>query len=222
MLYMDYQNNMKYSDFLIKQHISVLLNLLKKSTNIYFFKIKKSLEENAIKILESEIYKFYKKNISIYQNPNRILIRYFVLDKHNNMKNNHKNDNYLKKFYIKHKYLYNDLSIIKLQHIFLKKNNENNNENNKVYLKVSNILKKIDKGEKFGILAQQYSDDYLTKNNSGNLGWIKKGTLNLNFEKQIFRKRLKIGDIKVIVTKKGIHVKKINDKKKKKKKNSVK
>ena len=54
----------------------------------------------------------------------------------------------------------------------------------KVFLK--GLKNKIEDGESFGELAKEHSLDPGSKNNGGNLGWVKRGSLVKNFETEAF------------------------------------
>ena len=48
------------------------------------------------------------------------------------------------------------------------------------------LITRLDKGENFDRLAEKYSQDLVSKNNGGDLGFIKKGTLEPEFERVAF------------------------------------
>jgi len=109
-------------------------------------------------------------------------------------------------FYEKNIYLYKNIFLVKIQHIFLK--NKGSLQINKVKL----ILKKLKQGKKFKSLAAEYSEDHLTRNNGGNLGWLKQNETGLVFQNHIFKNNIILNEIKIVATKTGLHIIKINDK----------
>ncbi len=61
---------------------------------------------------------------------------------------------------------------INFQHIFIKLKKDTFAENKRVNKEIKGLYKRIKKGERFGNIAKQYSEDIRTKNKSGQLGWI--------------------------------------------------
>lgn len=84
-----------------------------------------------------------------------------------------------------------------------------------ILVKDENLAKEIYKqatNENFSILAKNYSQDILTKDSGGDLGYIPKGKTEKDFENAIFS--LNIGEIsEPIKTKRGWHIIKCEDKK---------
>ena len=86
------------------------------------------------------------------------------------------------------------------------------------YSTVDEILMRIDKGEKFEDLANEFSEDpgNLSQNgmgNNGNLGWFGKGQMVKSFEETAFN--LKKGEISnPVETNFGVHIIKVVDKRK--------
>lgn len=78
--------------------------------------------------------------------------------------------------------------------------------------RVAEILDKLGKGEDFGTLAQQYSDDSGSAINKGDLGWFRKGMMVKEFENTAFS--LKVGTVsRAVKTQFGYHLINVIDKK---------
>ena len=73
------------------------------------------------------------------------------------------------------------------------------------------IIKKLDAGESFGVLAKKESEDNDTKNNNGDLGWFSKETMVQSFFDAV--KNTGSGEIfpKPVKTQFGWHVIKVDD-----------
>ena len=75
--------------------------------------------------------------------------------------------------------------------------------------KAEMVYEKIIKGEKYGKLAQEYSNDYATSSNNGEMGEIGLGKFNKEFEENIFSLKNN-GDIsKLIYTNYGVYILKL-------------
>jgi peptidyl-prolyl cis-trans isomerase SurA len=71
------------------------------------------------------------------------------------------------------------------------------------------VYKKVLRGENFGALAQDYSNDYSTANNKGDMGEVGLGKYNRSFEEKIFALK-KPGDIsELIYADYGVHILKL-------------
>ena len=87
--------------------------------------------------------------------------------------------------------------------------NPTEEEKAKVTAKAEEVYKKVLRGENFGALAQEYSNDYSTANNKGDMGEVGLGKYNRSFEEKIFSLK-KDGDISQLInTEYGIHILKL-------------
>lgn len=87
--------------------------------------------------------------------------------------------------------------------------NATEEERKKVETKAEEVYAKVKRGENFGMLAQDYSNDYSTANNKGDMGEVGLGKYNRSFEDQIFALK-KNGEIsELIKTDYGIHILKL-------------
>ncbi len=76
---------------------------------------------------------------------------------------------------------------------------------NETFDKIKDIMEKIGNGEDFETLAMEYSDDTATGENGGDLGYISKGQMVLEFEDAAFA--LEVDDISgIIETVYGYHI----------------
>lgn len=72
---------------------------------------------------------------------------------------------------------------IHVAHIFI---GANNNDTTVAYNQVNSIYERLQKGEDFATLAQQFSQDPAAKNNKGDIGWITAFTLPYVFENAVY------------------------------------
>lgn len=104
---------------------------------------------------------------------------------------------------------------VNLQHILVRMKNDSFTENRKAYKTAKDIYKKISK-QTFKDVAREYSEDAVTKNNGGHLGWIvisdlaKKDLILANnvYKEFILDKRKKA----IVKSNSGYHIIKFNGK----------
>ena len=83
-------------------------------------------------------------------------------------------------------------------------------EQNTIKSKLNNFRKRIYDGEDFKVLASLYSDDVLSANNSGELGFMSRGQLVPEFERAAFK--LNSNEVSEVVESTfGFHIIQLND-----------
>ncbi len=80
--------------------------------------------------------------------------------------------------------------------------------NNKQYEKARDLIKQIDSGTSFEEVAKKYSQDMATKDFAGDSGFVKFGDMLPEFKSGI--KDLAVGNTKIVASRYGIHVIKVN------------
>ena len=73
----------------------------------------------------------------------------------------------------------------KIRHLLIKPTPSDSVKKETVFI-LNNIKDKINSGEDFSFFAEKYSMDPGSKNNGGNLGWVKRGSLLKEFEEVTF------------------------------------
>ena len=102
---------------------------------------------------------------------------------------------------------------VRASHIlFIVERGASEEDKQKAKEKAEEVLAKVKAGEDFGKLAQKYSEDLSTKPRGGDIGEMKRGQLEPNFEKALFA--LKPGEVSgVVETYFGYHIIKCTDRK---------
>jgi len=98
---------------------------------------------------------------------------------------------------------------VEIAHVLINYNSENEEESLKKAQKVYDLAKS---GENFDVLVSEYSDDTLSKDKNGVLGYFKKGELVIELEDAV--EKTKVGDVTgPVKTNSGYHVVKVLDRK---------
>lgn len=107
---------------------------------------------------------------------------------------------------------------VNVQQIFLVNDSKGNkNKEAEILVRANEILTRAKKGENFGALAKQFSQDTKTKDKKGELGWVTRGSVvvcdakSKEFEDAVLK--MNVGEIGgPVKTACGFHIVKINDK----------
>jgi len=115
-------------------------------------------------------------------------------------------------YYESHLYLFKQPLQVRVSHILIQSDSKwEASRKQEARRKAEQILKNLKKGDDFAALAREHSDGP-TRTNGGDLGYIKKGQLEKQFESVIFD--LKSGETSdIIETDYGFHLFKVMDKK---------
>ncbi|KAA0259229.1 peptidylprolyl isomerase [Deferribacter autotrophicus] len=183
---------------------------------ISYIKISSEKFKNKVKYTDSELKDYFEKNKENYRVPEKIKVKYIMFDPEQFNKTFKATEEEIEKYYLQHPDEFQQKEEIAAKHILIRvKDWKNKNEVESAKKKISDILAKIKKGEKFEDLAKKYSEDPSAKN-GGDLGYFTKGQMIKEFEDATFK--LKKGEISdVVKTPVGFHIIKVYDYKPEKK-----
>jgi peptidyl-prolyl cis-trans isomerase D len=167
--------------------------------------------ESKITPDESEIKAAYEKNKSKYQVPEKRVVRYALVDVNQLRQSSQISDDQLKVQYQQNIQQYQVPNRVHVEHIFLMTVGKTDAEVDEIKKKAEDVLKQARKGDKFEDLAKKYTEDPVTKDKGGDLGWLVQGQTVAEFEKTAFS--LSKGQISDLVrTQYGFHIIKVLDK----------
>lgn len=145
-------------------------------------------------ITEKEIKEFYEQNKSFFLKPKKYKIEYVLFEKSDFINDIEVSTEALYGFYENNIDKYTEKEQRQVKQIFIKnKNNEGFDDletNDNADKIVSTIVEQLIEGKKFEDLVFKYSDDELSKNKNGELGWISKGDLKQDLDKEIFKTKV--------------------------------
>ncbi|MCX8084574.1 MAG: SurA N-terminal domain-containing protein [Calditerrivibrio sp.] len=176
-----------------------------KSAEISYIKVTPSQFLNDVKVDDKSLEKFYLDNKNQFLEPTKIKVRYVEFSPNMVKFTDNLSEQELQSYYLKNKDKYNQTEQIKARHILIKIDNfQDNTSLSKALSKAEDIYKKAKSGAKFEDLAREFSDD-ISKNNGGDLGFVKRGMMVKEFEDALFA--LKEGEIsKPVKTPFGYHI----------------
>ena len=165
------------------------------------------ISQNEI-VPESEVFNYYQQNQFKFIEPKKVALNYIILDK----------DTFIDELNISEEEIYNERNLleeesqnsqIRVSHIQLSFSSQSEKENQ--ISKAENILKSLIDSSSFESLVEEYSDDFGSNSNGGDLGYTDGTIFPTEFEEEI--KSLSVGDVsKIIQMPSAIHILKITEK----------
>lgn len=175
-----------------------------------YFVIDASKLESKVTVSDQDEKDYYNKNKAKYTVPEKRKARYIFLESLKLRADIKVSDDELRQYYDQHKNEYILPERVKAQHILFKTQGKTPEEIAKIKEKAQMVLERAKKGEDFGALAKQYSED-VTAKSGGDLGDFGRGQMVPEFEKAAFS--LGVGGISDLVQSQlGIHIIKVNGK----------
>ena len=156
------------SSFLTSTELNQNIELANQTRDITFTKInKKDIEEN-IKVSEEEILKFYTQNPSYFRSEEKAKIRFINISLEKFKENQLIQEEEIKREYQAYLDSFDLVARRSASHLMINISSERTKEQ---ALDLANqIKKKIDSGDDFTSLVEEYSEDEGTKNTGGSLG----------------------------------------------------
>ena len=202
------------SDFISKSEFSMdssALNYIRATNqerSLSFYKIEINDIAKKEIIPESNILNYYQQNQFKFIEPKKVAINYIVIDK----------DLFKDSLEVSEEEILNERALFededqnsqtRVSHIQLSYSSEEEKKDNLNL--ANNILEKLLQQSSFETLAEEYSDDFGSNNNGGDLGFTDGTILPIEFEEEI--KKLSVNEISNVIEMPGsIHILKVTEK----------
>jgi len=175
-----------------------------------YFVIDPAKLEDKVTPSEQDERDYYEKNKAKYTVNEKRKAKYVFLESLQLRSQINVTDDELRQYFDQHKNEYTLPERLKAQHILFKTQGKTPEEIEKIKEKAHGVLDRAKKGEDFGELAKQFSED-TTASTGGDLGDFGRGQMVPEFEKAAFS--LGVGAISDLVqTQFGIHIIKVTGK----------
>src|SRR5436309_1754803 len=175
-----------------------------------YFVVDAAKLEDKVTPADSEQHGYYDKNKAKYTVNEKRKAKYIFLESLKLRQQVTVSDDELRQYYEQHKAEYMIPERVKAQHILFKTQEKTPEEVEKIKEKARQVLERAKKGEDFGALAKQFSEDS-SASNGGDLGDFGRGQMVPEFERVAFS--LGVGAISDLVqTQFGIHIIKVTGK----------
>ena len=181
---LQFYNNIVQSSFLTSQQIKLLEDLKYQTRNFRILSLNyNDFINEKDSFSEKQKEEFYIKYKNIFAMPEKINIEYIVFDS-NKLKELISNDKEsLKNYFNENKFKYIVPEKRELSQIFLS-NIKGDKKENKIL--IEEIATSLKSGISFSELAKRYSNDQLSKDNGGKIGWVNKEDLNKEISDKLF------------------------------------
>ncbi len=134
-----------------------------------YFVVDAAKLEGKATVTDQEQHEYYEKNKAKYSVPEKRKAKYIFLESLKLRPEVKVTDDELRQYYEQHKNEYTLPERVKAQHILFKTQGKTPEEIEKIKEKARGVLERAKKGEDFGALAKQYSED-ATASSGGDLG----------------------------------------------------
>lgn len=187
-----YQRGLLDSAFVTSNQLATLFRLKNQERAVEYLKV--PLKASTRVISDAEIEDYYRKNLSAYQNPERVSIEYIAVRLEDIAKEIQVTEEDLRNLYEEQKAGFTSEERRKVSHILVTVDSEGGKTAEQTALaKINQIRERLIKGEDFAKVAKEMSDDPVSAQNGGDLGFITKGAMEQNFADAAFA--LKQGEL---------------------------
>ena len=206
---LQFYNNIVQSSFIPSQNIKLLKRLKYQTRNFKILSLSYNDFINDKQVFSEDQKKdFFVKYKNIFALPEKININYIIFEKDKLKESIKIGDKDLLNFYNENKFKYVVPEKRNVSQIFLS-NKKSSTEENKA--KLIEISEKLTSNLSFSNLAEEYSNDELSKDKGGNIGWISRKDLSSELSNSIFS-ITNIGDTsKILETEQGFYLFKLID-----------
>ncbi len=179
------------------------------TVKIEYIKFSPGKIKKEIPVSEEEIKKYYEKNKENFTVPEKVKVKYLVFDPEIFEKKIEIAEQKISEYYQLDPYQFAQEEQVNARHILLKvKEKAKPEEVEKVKQKAETLLKKIKTGADFEKLARKHSEDTVSAEKGGDLGYFSRGAMVKQFEETAFS--LKPGELgPVVKTQFGFHIIKV-------------
>jgi peptidyl-prolyl cis-trans isomerase D len=146
------------------------------------------LRDSDQEISDNAINDYYQNNRPLFRSPERISIQYLHLRLEDVAKGIHASESDLRSLYEEQKQHYTTEERRRISHILVVvPPNADEGAMRTAFEKAGQIRERIEKGEDFAGLAKEASDDKVSAEKGGDLGFLIKGTMDKEFEDAAYR-----------------------------------
>ncbi|RUO77176.1 SurA N-terminal domain-containing protein [Idiomarina seosinensis] len=193
------------SEFVLDAEVLALLRLQQQTRSGGYLIANNQDYVDQVELSEADIENYYQSNTQAFQSPERIQVAYVELSQADLMSEVDITDADVREFYEQRQNQYRTEEERRVSHVLVEYSTENAEQ------KAQEALAKIEAGESFAEVAEQYSDDTFSAEAGGDLEWVEQGMMDEAFDDATFALE-NVGDTTGLVeTSFGYHIIKLTD-----------
>lgn len=163
------------SSFILDNELSEIAKIRNQKRDIGYVIIPTANFQKGIDVTEEQIAKLYAKHSDSFVEPQQVKLQYIELSIDDIMKNETIDDQKLREYYKTNAQLFGTPELLQVRHIMIEvPSNAPAKQQAIAKEKIDAVYKKLQNGASFVTLAKQDSEDKLTSNKGGDLGWVSK------------------------------------------------
>ncbi len=195
------------SEFALPGELKALMTLQQQNRDIEYVTIKAADFAAQVEITDEKLNEYYQLNQAAYATPEQVSLQYVELNSSELAKTIEVSDADVTAYYEANKDRYQTEERRRVSHILL----EAAEEDVAVKSKAEALLKEIQAGADFAVVAKANSADTVSAENGGDLDFISKGVMEAEFEAAAYA-LAKVGDVSAVVkTSFGYHIIKLTE-----------
>jgi len=193
------------SEFVLDAEVLALLRLQQQTRSGGYLIANNQDYVDQVELSEADIENYYQSNTQAFQSPERIQVAYVELSQADLMSEVDITDADVREFYEQRQNQYRTEEERRVSHVLVEYSTENAEQ------KAQEALAKIEAGESFAEVAEQYSDDTFSAEAGGDLEWVEQGMMDEAFDDATFALE-NVGDTtRLVETSFGYHIIKLTD-----------
>ena len=179
-----YQKAITDTSFVTKQQIEAFYRLRNQERQVEYLTVVKKKWDG--KISDEELDTYYQSHKAEFQNPEQVSVQYLTINLEDLANTIKPSEEELKNLYEEQRNQLTNSERRKVRHILVAADSESKDTVDKALDKATKISERITKGEDFAKVAKEVSDDKVSAEKGGDLGFLTKDSMDPNFAKAAF------------------------------------
>ena len=203
-----YRNSIAALNFSTDEEIIEIASLLEQTVNLDFIKIDSDKLKNSIVNTEAELQEFYQSNQIMFYSDELRSFEYFLLTPDSYKDKVNVPEGFVEDSYADYLSKANERTQIRIAHIMVDKANYESSE--KAFNVIKGIETRLKEGSEFSKLAAELSEDFVSKENGGDLEYFSSDIFPEEFGEAL--KGLALNDISSVVElEQSLHILKVTE-----------
>ncbi|ALS97819.1 SurA N-terminal domain-containing protein [Lacimicrobium alkaliphilum] len=191
------------SEFSLDSESQQAYRLQQQTRDLGYLSIPASAFGQEVDVSDEEINAFYQANIASFDTQEKVSLRYVELEVEDLLSDAEVSETELEEYYQLNAEQYRSEEERRASHILLEVDDDNAEEQMAL---AQELRQRLQDGEDFAALAEEYSDDTFSAENGGDLDWFGREVMDPDFEEATFALQQE-GDIsEPVTTEFGIHL----------------